>query len=61
VANPLVSVETGTEEFQARAAIAAEPERTRLYDKMVAMMPGFAEYQRKTTRIIPVIILTQVK
>ena len=61
LANPLVSVETGTEQFQARAAVTAEPERTRLYNQMVAMMPGFAEYQRKTTRIIPVIILTRVK
>jgi len=61
LANPLVSVETGTEQFQARAAITAEPERTRLYNQMVARMPGFAEYQRKTMRIIPVIILTRVK
>jgi len=60
LANPLVSVETGTEQFQARASIAVEPERTRLYDRMVEMMPGFAEYQRKTTRVIPVIILTPV-
>ena len=60
-ANPLVTVEIGSEQFQARATFAAEPERTRLYDQMVAMMPGFAEYQRKTTRIIPVIILTRVK
>jgi deazaflavin-dependent oxidoreductase (nitroreductase family) len=57
-AHPLVSVETGTEQFQVRATIAVEPERTRLYNKMVEMMPGFAEYQRKTTRVIPVIILT---
>ena len=61
LANPLVSVETGIEQFQARAAITAEPERTRLYNQMVARMPGFAEYQRKTMRIIPVIILTRVK
>jgi|SRR5664280_616882 deazaflavin-dependent oxidoreductase (nitroreductase family) len=60
-ANPLVTVETGNEQFKAQASIAAEPERTRLYDQMVAMMPGFAEYQRKTTRTIPVIILTRVK
>ncbi|MGD0752132.1 MAG: nitroreductase family deazaflavin-dependent oxidoreductase [Anaerolineales bacterium] len=59
--NPLVTVETGSEQFQARATFALEPERTRLYDQMVAMMPGFAEYQQKTTRIIPVIILTRVK
>lgn len=59
LANPLVSVETGTEQFQARASIAAEPERTRLYNQMVEMMPGFAEYQRKTTRVIPVVVLTR--
>ena len=61
LANPLVSVETGTKQFQARASIAVEPERTRLYNQMVEMMPGFAEYQRKTTRVIPVVILTPVK
>ena len=60
LANPRVTVEVGTEQFQAQAAIASEPERTRLYDKMVEMMPGFAEYQQKTTRVIPVITLTRV-
>ena len=60
VANPLVSVETGTEEFQARASVAKEPERTHLYNKMVEMMPGFEDYRRRTTRVIPVIILTRV-
>ena len=60
LANPLVSVETGTEEFQARASVAEEPERTRLYNKMVERMPGFDEYRRKTTRVIPVIILTRI-
>ena len=60
-ANPLVSVEVGTEKFQAQAAITSEPERTRLYAKMVEMMPGFAEYEKKTTRVIPVITLTRVK
>jgi deazaflavin-dependent oxidoreductase (nitroreductase family) len=61
VANPLVTVEVGKEKFQVRAAIAAEPERTRLYDQMARIMPGFAEYERKTTRRIPVIVLTRVK
>ena len=60
LANPLVTVEVGTEQFQARAEIVAELERTRLYDKMVAMMPGFAEYREKTTRVIPVILLRRV-
>jgi deazaflavin-dependent oxidoreductase (nitroreductase family) len=60
LANPLVSVETGTKSFQVRATIAVEPERTRLYNQMAEMMPGFAEYQHKTTRVIPVVILTPV-
>lgn len=60
-ANPLVNVEVGTEKFQARASVAEEPERTRLYNMMVEMMPGFDEYRRKTTRVIPVIVLTPVK
>ena len=61
VANPLVTVEVGTETFQARASVAEEPERTRLYNQMVTMMPGFDDYRRKTTRVIPVIVLTPVK
>lgn len=61
VGNPHVTIEVGTDKFQAHAAIATEPERTRLYDQMAAIMPGFAEYQRKTTRRIPVIVLTRTK
>ncbi len=61
LAHPLVTVEVGTEQFQAQAQVTSEPERTRLYNKMIEMMPGFAEYQRKTTRVIPVIALTRMK
>ncbi|MFN8440552.1 MAG: nitroreductase family deazaflavin-dependent oxidoreductase [Caldilineaceae bacterium] len=60
VANPLVTVEVGTEQFQAHATVAAEPERTRLFEQMAAQRPGFAEYQRNTTRVIPVIVLTRI-
>ncbi len=61
VANPLVTVEVGTEKIQARASVAEEPERTRLFEKMIEVMPGFDEYRRKTTRVIPVIVLTPVR
>jgi deazaflavin-dependent oxidoreductase (nitroreductase family) len=61
VAHPDVTVEVGTEQFQVHATVAQEPERTRLYQQMVAVMPGFAEYEQKTTRKIPVFILTRVK
>ena len=61
LANPLVTVEIGNETFQVLATIAEEPERTRLYNKMVDMMPSFDEYRRKTNREIPVIVLTPVQ
>jgi deazaflavin-dependent oxidoreductase (nitroreductase family) len=61
LANPKVTVEVGMEKFQARASVAEEPERTRLYNQMVTVMPGFDDYRRKTTRVIPVIVLTPMK
>ncbi len=61
LAHPRLKVEVGMETFQVQARVAEEPERTRLYDKMVAMMPGFNDYRHKTTRVIPVIALTPVE
>jgi deazaflavin-dependent oxidoreductase (nitroreductase family) len=61
LAHPLVTVEVGTDQFRVRAKVAPEPERTRLYAKMVAMMSSFAEYEQKTKRVIPVFTLTRVK
>jgi len=61
VANPQVEVEVDSEKFQARATVAAEPERTELFEKMATKYPGFAGYQRKTTRTIPVVILRREK
>jgi deazaflavin-dependent oxidoreductase (nitroreductase family) len=61
LANPTVTVELGNEQFQARAtAVTEEPERSRLYAKMVEMMPGFADYERKTSRRIPAVVLERV-
>ena len=56
-ANPEVRVEVGTESFPARATITKGAERQRLFDQMAAQMPNFAEYQRNTTRRLPVIVL----
>ena len=58
-ANPRVTLEVGTERFEATASVAEEPERTRLYDQQAATMPAFNEYKEKTTRVIPVVILTR--
>jgi hypothetical protein len=56
-----LTLEVGTETFQVDAKVAEEPARTRLYNKMVDMMPGFDDYRRNTTRVIPVFKLTPVK
>ena len=61
LAHPRLTVEVGTKTFQVDAKVAEEPERTRLYNKMVEIMPGFDDYRRKTERVIPVIVLTPVK
>jgi deazaflavin-dependent oxidoreductase (nitroreductase family) len=62
LANPTVTVELGKQKFQARAtAVIDEPERSRLYAKMVEHRPGFAEYEQKTTRKIPAVVLERVE
>ncbi len=60
LANPIVGVELGSERFQARASVAEGQERERLFAQHVALMPGFAEYQQKTTRQLPVIVLERI-
>src|SRR6476620_1735739 len=61
LANPAVTVELGTEQFKAQAtAVTEEPERSRLYAKMVEQMPGFADYEQKTLRKIPAVVLERI-
>jgi deazaflavin-dependent oxidoreductase (nitroreductase family) len=57
VADPEVTVEVDSEKFQAKAIVTEGEERQRLFDNQAAQMPGFADYQRKTTRVLPVIAL----
>lgn len=58
VAHPDVTVEVGTQTVAAHATIhRSGPERDRLYALVVAKMPGFAGYEAKTKRIIPVVTL----
>lgn len=55
VANPAVVVELGTEKFAATARVLTGSERDEIYAKQCEKEPQFADYQRKTERIIPVI------
>lgn len=57
VAHPDVVVEVGEERFAARARVALEPERTRLFEARIAVMPRFGGYREQTDREIPVVVI----
>ena len=59
VANPVVRVELPGETFEATATVVSGEERQRLYDAQAELMPNFKEYAEKTTREIPVVVLSR--
>ncbi|MBI5948163.1 MAG: nitroreductase family deazaflavin-dependent oxidoreductase [Chloroflexi bacterium] len=60
VAQPLVDVQVGADKFKARARTAAADEKPRLWKMMAAIWPAYDEYQQRTPRPIPVVILERV-
>jgi deazaflavin-dependent oxidoreductase (nitroreductase family) len=59
--NPVVTVEVDNEKFQARARITEGTERRRLLDARIAAIPQFGEYEKMTTRELPVIRLDRIE
>jgi deazaflavin-dependent oxidoreductase (nitroreductase family) len=57
VAEPKVRVQVEADKFAARARTATGAERESLWKKMEAIFPPYADYQRRTEREIPVIVL----
>lgn len=57
-AYPETKIEIGSETVDVRAEEVTGEERDRLFAKQVARSPQFGEYQEKTDRQIPVIVLT---
>ena len=60
LANPEVEVQVGTKKMTARARTAAGEERLRLWKKALEFWPPYADYQLKTEREIPVVVLDPV-
>jgi deazaflavin-dependent oxidoreductase (nitroreductase family) len=60
LANPVVTVELGSETVLARASMAEGEERDRLYAAHAAEHPAFKDYETKTTRVIPVVWLDRI-
>jgi deazaflavin-dependent oxidoreductase (nitroreductase family) len=60
VENPEVTLQVGPEVFPARARTATAEERPRLWKLMASIFPTYDEYQAKTEREIPVVILERI-
>lgn len=60
VANPDATIEVGTETLAVRARVAEGDERDQLFERQKAASPQFAEYEKATDRVIPVVVLERV-
>ena len=64
-ANPVARIEvaadSGTETFEVRAHEVDGKERDRIYADRVAIAPGFGDYERRTSRRIPVMVLERTR
>ncbi|MEW2353835.1 nitroreductase/quinone reductase family protein [Spirillospora sp. NPDC029432] len=60
VANPRVTIEDGTFTYEADAVVLAGAERDEIFARAVEADPGWAEYQAKTTRTLPVVALKAI-
>jgi deazaflavin-dependent oxidoreductase (nitroreductase family) len=60
VANPRVKVEDGLFTYEAKAVVLEGAERDRIFSRAVEADPGWADYQARTERVIPVVALEDV-
>jgi deazaflavin-dependent oxidoreductase (nitroreductase family) len=60
-ANPEVRVQVMADKFRARARAATDTEKPALWDKMAAIWPAYNDYQQRTRRSIPVVILEPIR
>ncbi|MFF7163930.1 nitroreductase/quinone reductase family protein [Streptomyces sp. NPDC008086] len=59
-ANPRVTVESGAFTYEARAVVLDGEDRDRAFGRAVEADPGWAAYQEKTERVIPVVALYEI-
>ncbi|MBY0334371.1 MAG: nitroreductase family deazaflavin-dependent oxidoreductase [Acetobacteraceae bacterium] len=60
LADPMVEVQVGTQKMRARARTTSGEERARLWQQALEFWPPYADYQNKTEREIPVVVLEPV-
>jgi len=60
LANPEVELQVGTKTLKAKARTVSGAERAKLWDQAIVWWPPYADYQKKTAREIPVVVLDPV-
>jgi deazaflavin-dependent oxidoreductase (nitroreductase family) len=61
VANPHVKAEIGTDTIELTARVADDATRAPIWEAWKKANPGFADYEAKTSRQIPVVLLDRVR
>ncbi len=61
VRSPRARIEVGTETFDVVARVARGEERERIWERQKELVPGFADYEKRTTREILVVILERTQ
>lgn len=60
-ANPHVTIEIKDQQLEAEAEVAAPEKRRALWSQLISLSPWYANYPKKTTREIPLVILHPLK
>ena len=60
-ANPDVTLEVGADTFPAKARVADEAERDEIWNRQKELVPAFAHYEQRTTRKIPVVVISRAE
>ena len=60
LARPEAEIQAGAERFTVRARTAEGAERDRLWQLMAAQWPNYNEYTKRTSRVIPVVVLERI-
>ena len=58
--NPQAAIETGKQRINVVGEVASPEKRAELWPRLLAIAPGFANYQKRTSREIPMVILRPV-
>lgn len=59
--NPEATIVVNDRQLEVRAKVSGEDERGQLWEKLIELSPSYANYAKKTSRQIPLVILSPVK